>query len=156
MASIEIPEIDVPFVFREQPTAIKGDLRPLWRMCLVVLLIRKCCRGNRTSYARLHVLNWAMLNKEDRKRLLALINDTSEPTDILVRIEPFLNTAVNYAVGEGLIKQENGNRLLLATKGVSLADKLFEMNDVFKLEKEFVAALGNKLTERLVSELFGS
>ncbi len=121
MANIDIPEFNVPFVFRDQPTAIKGDLRPLWRMCLVVLLMRKCCRSNRTSHAKLHVLNWAMLDEDNRAKLLNLTKSASDPTDILVRIEPFLNVAVNYAQGEGLIKQENGNRLVLTTRGVTLA-----------------------------------
>ena len=154
MASIDIPEFNVPFVFRDQPTAIKGDLRPLWRMCLVVLLMKMCCRGNRTSHAKLHVLNWAMLMESNRSKLLNLTEGNSEPTDVLVRIEPFLNVAVNYAQGEGLIKQENGNRLVLTTRGVRLADKLLEMENIFESEKGFMAILGNKLTEKLVSELF--
>lgn len=154
MANVNIPEFNVPFVFRDQPTAIKGDLRPLWRMCLVVLLMRKCCRSNRTSYAKLHVLNWAMLNEANRAKLLRLANGESEPTDVLVRIEPFLNVAVNYALGEGLIEQKNGDRLVLSTRGVTLADKLIEMEEVFESEKQFIAVLGNKLSEKLVTELF--
>ena len=154
MANIDIPEFSMPFVFRDQPTAIKGDLRPLWRMCLVVLLMRKCCRGNRTSHAKLHVLNWAMLNETNRTNLLKLTSGESKPTDILVRIEPFLNVAVNYALGEGLIEQKNGDRLVLSTRGVTLADKLIGMEDVFESEKQFIALLGNKLSEKLVTELF--
>ena len=154
MSSISIPELDVPFVFRDRPVAVKGDLRPLWRMSLVVMLIRKCCRGSKTSYARLHVLNWALLSKSNRNALLRLTKNGTDPTEILVRVEPFLNTAVNYAIGEELIRQEKGNRLVLTTKGVSVADTLFENEDVFQIEKDFITELGNKLTESLVKELF--
>jgi hypothetical protein len=61
---------------------------------------------------------------------------------------------VNYAIGEELIRQEKGNRLVLTTKGVSVADTLFENEDVFQIEKDFITELGNKLTESLVKELF--
>lgn len=154
MSSISIPELEVPFVFRDRPVAVKGDLRPLWRMSIVVMLIRKCCRSNRTSYARLHVLNWALLSKPNRNALLSLMNKETDPSELLVRVEPFLNTAVNYAIGEELVRQEKGNRLVLTTKGVTVADTLYETEDVFKVEKDFISELGTKLTESLVKELF--
>lgn len=154
MSLISIPELEVPFVFRKRPVAIKGDLRPLWRISLVVMLMRKCCRQNRTSFARLHVLNWALLADANRNALLSVVNNETDPTGVLVRVEPFLNTAVNYAIGEELIRQENGNRLVLAPRGVSVADKLFQTEGVFETEKEFMNELGGKLTEGLVNDLF--
>ena len=154
MSSISIPELEVPFVFHDRPVAVKGDLRPLWRMSLVTMLIRRCCNRNTTSFARLHVLNWALLSQANRDALLSLVNNEASSTEVLVRVEPFLNTAVNYAIGEELISQKKGDRLVLLTKGVSVADKLFETEGIFQIEKEFISALGKKLTEQFVKELF--
>ncbi|HMP71320.1 MAG TPA: hypothetical protein PKA76_18370 [Pirellulaceae bacterium] len=154
MEDISIPELNVPFVFRDRPAAVKGDLRPLWRMSLIVMLLRKCCRQNRTSFARLHVLNWALIFKNNQLTLLDLVKNKTQPTEVLVRIEPFLNTAVNYCIGEGLLSQEKGDRLVLTSQGVNLADRLIEREDIFEEERRFMIELGNSLTEGVVNELF--
>ncbi|MCP4675919.1 MAG: hypothetical protein GY854_10520 [Deltaproteobacteria bacterium] len=154
MADIEIPELDVPFVFNRRATAVPGDLRPLWRMNLVLLLLRKCCRGGKSSFARLHVLSWASLSPENRSLLVRVLDEEEMVESLVVRVEPSLNRAVDFAIGEGLVRRVSGDRYELTPTGVARADALFEAEECLNEEKAFVEQIGRRVTEGLVNELF--
>ena len=105
MGSITIPELDTPFVFREQPEAIPGDLRPLWRIGLVLLMLHLASRGKKSSFGRLHVLNWALRSERGQEALIGILNRKPFPGTVIVRIEPSLNRAVDFAHGERLVER---------------------------------------------------
>src|SRR5689334_6792274 len=129
MAELFIPELDSPFVFRRRAVPVPGDLRPLWRINLILLLLRKCCRGGRSSFARLHVLSWASLSFENRTLLVRALDGEETVESIIVRVEPSLNRAVDFAVGEGFIRRVNGDRYELTPTGVARADALSNVDD---------------------------
>lgn len=108
MPRIEIPELDAAFVFRRRPVAIPGDLRPSWRIGLLVQLLRRCCRGGRSTLARLHVLSWGIRTKESRRQLQDALNGHAAPDCLIVRLEPFLNRAVDLAIGEDVTVHGEG------------------------------------------------
>lgn len=154
MAAATIPEFTVPFTFQRRPTSIPADLRPGWRIGVVLLLLRKCCRNNRTSFGRLHVLNWGIRSKATRLALTRTANGNSPLDALIVRVEPSLNRAVDFAIGEGLVERLSKSRLQLTATGIVLADEIDRQEDLFATEKQFVAAIGKNITESLVSDIF--
>lgn len=154
MSEFDLSFLDAPVIFRKRPVSVPADLRPLWRIYILLLFLRKCCRQNRSSFARLHVLSWAVLLPENRESLLAVVNDEQSPDSIIIRVEPSLNRAVDYAIGAGLIRRENGNRFMLTPTGITAADQIEEQDDCLTEEKAFMDKLGKKITETLVDELF--
>lgn len=152
---IEIPELKTEFLFRRQPVAIPGDLRPGWRIGLLVLLLNNCCRSGRTSLARLHVLSWGIRTKENRRALQAAIEGALSPDSLVVRVEPFLNRAVDFAIGEGLVRRSGGNKIELAPNGRELAEELGKIETAYVVEKKFIAAIHQGVTEKLVNHMFG-
>ena len=70
---VSVPELDAEFIFRRRPLALPGDLRPRWRIGLLALLLNNCCRQQRSSLTRLHVLNWAVRSEANHENLTALI-----------------------------------------------------------------------------------
>jgi len=156
MADLEIPELDAPFVFNRRATAVPGDLRPLWRINLVLLLLRKCCRGGRSSFARLHVLSWASLSPENRNLLVRVLDEEETVESLVVRVEPSLNRAVDFAIGEGFVRRVTGNRYELTPAGVARANALVDAEDCLDGEKAFVEQVGRRVTESLVNDLFAN
>lgn len=149
-----IPELDTPFVFNKRPIAIAADLRPVWRIGVTLLLLRICCRQNRSSYGRLHLLSWAVRTEKTRADFLSTIEGTSQPDTLLVRIEPSLNRAVNLAIGEELLKSVTGDRIELAPKGLAMADTMLTYEGLFEVEKAFFTRIRGDVTEELVGRLF--
>lgn len=154
MGSI-IPELETDFVFRRRPLAIPGDLRPTWKIALLVLVLKSCCRGSRTSLARLHVLCWALSAPDSRAALLAAISGQLDPRSLIVRFDPFLERALQYAIGEKLVVHWRGRAVELTPTGKKLAAEVIATEDLFNSEKEFLALIGQDLSEKLVNRMFG-
>lgn len=155
MKNLDIELFGKSVVFRSQPESIPGDFRPLWRICVVILFLRLASIGNKASLSKIHVLNWAIHTKENRENLLKVINEGMRPDLLIVRVEPSLNRAIEFAHGEGLIERRTGNKIQLTARGIHVADQLFERDDLLVEEKKFLNALGkNKLTENMIGTLF--
>ena len=149
-----IPELNIPFVFRERPEAIPGDLRPLWRIGLLLLMLYMASRGGKSSFGRLHVLNWAIRSKEGRDALLRVLEGRLYPGMVVVRIEPSLNRAVDLAHGEGLVKRVRGDRIELTARGQVEAIRILEHKKLYASEREYLNIVAKRVTEKLVTELF--
>jgi hypothetical protein len=149
-----IPELDTPFVFNKRPIAIAPDLRPEWRIGVTLLLLKICCRQNRSSYGRLHLLSWAVRTEKTRADFLRTAEGTSQPDTLLVRIEPSLNRAVNLAIGEELLKSVNGDRIELTTKGGVMAEAMLAHEGLFEVEKSFFRRIRSVVTEDFVGRLY--
>jgi hypothetical protein len=155
LASLDIPELRTPFVFRKRPIAIPADLRPGWRIGLLVLLLKNCCRNRRTSFARLHVLSWGLRTAQSRRQLQAAVEGRLSPDSLIVRFEPFLVQAVDFAIGEGLVRREGGAKIELTALGLKLAEELEGAESTFDVEKRFMAVIRTKVSEDLVNKMFG-
>jgi hypothetical protein len=153
MSDIDIRELNTEFVFRQRPEAIPGDLRPIWRIGLVLLMLYMASRGGKSSFGKLHVLNWALRSQEGRKVLLDILERRLSPGTVIVRIEPSLNRAVDLAHGECLVKR-NKVGIELTSQGQAEAKRILEQKDIYLQEKEFLNAAGKRVTEKLVKELF--
>ncbi len=149
-----IPELNTPFIFKSRPEAIPGDLRPLWRIGILLLMLYLASRGGKSSFKRLHVLNSMIRTSENRETLKKLIAGSKSPDAVVIRIEPYLNRAVDLAHGEGLVNRISGDRISLTPKGEALAMLLQTQSSIFVKEKEFLMAISKSLTERLVDSLF--
>lgn len=161
--------IDRPFTFKQRPTPLACDLRPEWRLYVLVLLVDQC-RSSKASLQQLHVLDWAIRTHETQEAFLEFLNGERAPNQTIVRYDPSLNRAVDFGFGEELLthrEQESSTlipldtqqsdrpyRISLAPKGVQLANLLKENADLLSAEKEFLARIGKKLTQKQVEVLF--
>lgn len=148
-----IDDIDVPFHFTERPTPLAGDLRPAWRVGLILLMLLYS-RGQKATLQKLHLLNSASRSEQTRHAFLRYTQGEARKDEIVPRVEPSLIRAVNLARGEGLIEVEKGKNLMLTTKGVNTASQLNGLEDCMVLEKEFLRAVAKFTTESNVESLF--
>ncbi|MDH1679855.1 hypothetical protein [Comamonas aquatica] len=151
-----IPELDAAFIFRRRPVALPGDLRPTWRIGLLVLLLSQCCRQQRSSLTRMHVLNWAARSEVNHADLTALIAGRLPPDQLIVRFDPACNRAIDFAIGEGLLKRVDGSRIELTESGKALAEEISKDSEVYVTEKKLAGAIKQKVSETLVDNIFGA
>jgi hypothetical protein len=152
---LSIRELDADFIFRRRPVALPGDLRPTWRIGLLMLLLSQCCRQQRSSLTRLHVLSWAVRSKANHQDLIALIDGKLSPDALIVRFEPACSRAIDFAIGERLIKRVDGSRIELTGSGRTFAEEILMNSSVYSTEKKLVSAIGQKASETLVDNIFG-
>jgi len=148
-----LAHIDIPFIFRERRTPLAGDLRPAWRMSLVLLMLLHS-RGKKATLQKLHVLNSACRSAGTRSDFLRYVEGEARKDEIIPRVEPSLNRALNLARGEGLVEVENGKNIKLTASGLELAKKLDAAPDCIKAEKAFLRQVGSFATEGKIENLF--
>jgi hypothetical protein len=99
------------------------------------------------------MINSAIRTSEDREMLIGLIHREVSPDQIIIRVEPSLNRAVDLACGEGLVERISGNRIRLTEQGRTAAEQLDTWENLFKQEKKFLRDISKYLTEEIVQDL---
>lgn len=159
--------LNVPFTFKRRPVPLPGDMRPVWRLHVLVLLLDQCWAGKAT-HQQLHVLNWAIRTEESRAAFLQFVHGHRSPNQVIVRYDPSLNRAVDFACAEGISSHHDENadlidaetsrgggyRVMLTQKGRELLREIRDMDDCLVEEKEFLEAIGRKVNQQLVASLF--
>lgn len=151
---MSIPELDVPFTFNRRAMPVPADLRPEWRIGLVLLMLRRGSRGGKSSYARLHVMNWALQGRAGQAQLRQVLDGVIPPDVLYVRFDPALNRAVDLATGEGLLRHVGGDRLELTGPGEIAADAIVGTDSLLTNEQKSLSEFHGRVTEALVRQLF--
>ena len=146
-------QIDRPFTFTRRPIPIAPDLRPAWKIALLLLILDITSRGGKSSVKRLHVLNWAVRSPAHRASFDQAHDNDSPLFGFRFRFDPILSRAIDLADGEGLVEWVNGNRIQLTPDGRHLAKAIQADKDAMTDERQFLAGLGKRLTEGRVADM---
>ncbi len=144
------------FRFTPRPVALPPDLRPLWRLSLLVLLFHRASRQGRASLKKLHVLNWALRQPESRATLLDVLRGRARPDRAIVRFDPALNRALDLAKGEKLVEQIAGDKFQITAKGRQLAEEVLKDPECMKTEKWFLDEVSSEITEARINRLLAA
>lgn len=157
--------LDARVTFRVRPIPVPCTLRPVFRIAVLSLLMSHC-HGDQATLLQLHVLNWAIRNTENRRRFLAYLAGEIRPDDVVVRFDPTLSRAVDFALAEGLLSIPDRDPsqsdvpqrmpVMLTAKGKDFVATLNgkDFSDVLVTEKTFLRSLGRKLTQTQIDSLF--
>lgn len=153
--------LDFPFqaidqlTFEVRPRPLPANLRPVYRIALIVLVLKLNCRGNTASLIRLQFFNWVLKNPHLRRDIEQLLEKQTVFTVNLIHMDPMVNLALKYAYAEGLISVTNNSKYKLTTKGVEFAQKVADASgDILRSDRDLLARLGQRISEiRLKREL---
>jgi hypothetical protein len=137
------------FTFRRRPTSVPPDIRPEWRIPLLLLMVRRC-RGQVATREQLHVLNSAVLSAGSRRALLAALDGRLAPRSPALQFEPAFDRAIDRGVGLGLLVANPGGRLELTVLGRSVADAVDAEESLFTSERELLASLPRSLSQSTI------
>ena len=124
--------------------------RPMYKICQILLVLKLCSIGRKSTLIRLHLFNWA-LKDEIRIRILISSAETKELSFGVWGIDPTLNMALNYATAEGLIKKVNTGYELVE-KGSEFLSK-FKIIELFEDESKTLKKIGKKITEKMIKDV---
>jgi hypothetical protein len=149
--------LDAPFRFIRRESALPADLRPLRRVCQLVLIIDRCW-ASRATLEQLHVLDWACRTPQSRETFRESLATGRGPEVPCVRFDPSLNRAVDWGVGFGVLSTTSSRttlqtntladyRVWLTAEGNRLLARLHEMYDCFTEEKQLLSCISGKITQ---------
>ena len=136
-------------LFSRKKSAVIPELRPMYKIGKILLILKLCCSGGKASLLKLHLFNWAML---DKKRMKAL-QLSAEKKEMLIGvwgIDPSLNMALSYAVSEGLVAKTSNGSYQLTEKAEKFitGSELLKLFDTDTVELKLIA---KKISETMIT-----
>ena len=136
--------------FERKVMPVIPEHRPMYKISQILLILKICSIGGKSSLIRLHLFNWA-LKDEKRTRTLISSAEAKELSFGVWGIDPALNMALNYAAADGLIKKSNIGYELV-DKGSNFLAKV-KLIDLFEDETKVLSSIGKKITETMVKDV---
>lgn len=140
-------------VISDKPYAIPIEMRPLWRICLIVISIAAVSGEKKyLDIKKVNILVWMLIRKARWAEYENFLY--GQAVDIpLVSIDTATYKAVEFSLAKEFIVLDSG-RLYITEK----SDELYALltgNEIMIDEIGFLVTNGKKLTDRKVKELTG-
>lgn len=146
--------IDFPFeaidtlTFNPKPNPLSASLRPIYRIALIVLVLKTNCRSNTASMIKLQFFNWLLKSSSLQESIEERLAHQNVFTLELIHIDPMVNLALNYAFADNLISITANSKYKLTDKGLEFADRIIrDEQSVLAGERELLIRIGQKVSE---------
>lgn len=73
--------------------------------------------------------------------------------ELIVRFDPALNRALEYALADELVIQQGNGTYKLSVRGKELAEKISEDKEILCSEKIILSEISSKLSEEKIKEI---
>jgi len=140
--------------FSQRPIPIPAEYRPMYKIGLLVLILKLCCRGDRSNLLKLHLFSWALTSEKNMQKLRDYINSNFQTEMSVWGIEPALNRGLQLAVADGICEIIDGKSYKLTEKGLKFYEIINEDIDLFSIEKSFLSFIGkSKITDTRINAM---
>lgn len=139
------------FTISDRAQPVPGDLRINWGVALILMVLASS-RGQRCSLQKLHFLAHLSRTNQTRSETLEVLDRTRDPSALSVRIEPWVNRALAFAIAQGNATMKDGKAAALTDQGRAILDELSAMT-VLAEERAFLAKIGPRATEKVVDSI---
>ncbi len=140
-------------VINLRPYPVPIEMRPLWRICLILNSIFVVSGDKRYLDAKkLNILVWMLIRKARWREYEDFLCGNSRVLP-LVSVDTATYKAVEFSIAKGFIKLGEG-RVYLTEEGVRLRTLLMD-NEIMSSEVAFLSEVGRKLTNEKVKKLTG-
>lgn len=137
--------------FNRQPAPVLAELRPLYKMAQVVLVLHLASRGGKSGLPRLHLFNWSLKNA-GRVEALSQAARLKRLSMVTWGFDPALAMALRYLCAEGLLFDE-GVKVCLTDSGTQFAKALLEDKSLLVQQKNDLTQIGRGITETMVDAI---
>ena len=141
--------------FINRPIPVPYNYRIVYKISKIILIIGETCKRGGCSTIKLHIVSNAISSNKALKELEKFLEDNTNIVSI-VRFDPALTRAVNYALGEQIIDIQANGKLKLNEKGKKLYEEIMNDNSIMIMEKDSLKNISNKLTEEKINEIIVS
>ncbi|ENN8408612.1 hypothetical protein [Serratia marcescens] len=145
-----LDETPKKMTFRSNGSPIEPELRPIWRIAIITLILKNLCRGSKSNLRKIQVIYSIVASKDKREEFTKRKLDSNYS----IRFDPLVDRAVALAIGEGILKIDESKSISLTNKGNEFYKKISNTDELLNDEKEFMAALKKSdFTEENINKL---
>ncbi len=140
--------------FTQRPIPIPADYRPMYKIALLVLILRLCCRAETSTLLKLHLFSWAIASDKNSKKVLDFVKSNFQTDFSIWGIEPALNRALQFAIADNICEVVNGKTYKLTEKGFKFYELINGDKELFDKEKIFLNFIGkSKITDSRINSM---
>ena len=140
-------------IFDLKASAVPYNYRISYRVSLICLIIGKCCGKKGCSAIKLQMINTASGSHKAKEELMSLIENSFIVETTIIRFDPAISRAINFALADQLIYRQANGLYRLKDKGKSLVDAIYKDETIMKVEKSLFSELSNRLTEDIIGRI---
>lgn len=153
--------VDFPFqaieklTFSPRPQPLSASLRPVYRIALIVLVLKINCRYGTASLLKLQFFNWVLKSSSLQEFVDERLTREAIFTLNLIHLDPMVNLALKYAFADKLISVTDSFKYELTAKGDRFADRILrDDQSALSKERDLLIRIGQRVSEvRLRKEL---
>lgn len=134
--------------FSKRAMPVLPEVRPIYKVSQLVLILSTCSRSNKSSLMRLHLLNWLIA---DSSRVDVCFSSKIPKFPEVWGVDPMLNIAIQLAISEGLI-EKNSSGFELTVYGIVFAKAISAEKELGE-ELSVYEKIGKQITEKKITEL---
>lgn len=139
-------------IFDAKPDAVPYNYRISYKVSIICLLIYKCCGRRGCSLIKMHIIAAALADNRFYNKLMKFLNSYLH-YEFIVRFDPALNRALEYALSDELIVQQGNGTYKLSIKGKELAKMIADNEEILRNEKNILDEISLNLTEERIKEI---
>lgn len=148
--------IENDIIFDAKVDAVPFNYRISYKVSLVILIIGKCCGRKGCSAIKLQMISSASATFKKRNELLESVQLSYLAESTLVRFDPAISRAINFALADELIYRQANGLFRLTTIGKKLLTFIYNDKELMVVEKNFFSDLSNQLTEEMIENFSGN
>jgi hypothetical protein len=142
-------------IFDAKPDAVPYNYRISYKIAQLCLIMSINCGKGGCSLYKLHMISVGMCTKREMEQLLAFTEGRLANYTV-VRFDPAVNRAINYAIADNLVYQQINGLFRLTDKGRNYAKQIYKIEDLLVNEKGFLNKLAGSLSEEMIKTLMSS
>ncbi|XNS81072.1 hypothetical protein AB6D09_017825 [Vibrio cyclitrophicus] len=130
------PENGLKFTHRGTP--LDPELRPLWRISLLILILSKLCSGGKANSKKIQALYSLVSSEKKRNAYPQSDKDEHSNKSINIRFDPLVDRAVDIGVGYGFFELDDSKRICLTQKGKNFGKEIQADSNLFIIENNYM------------------
>ena len=147
-----IPDGIKDIEFTKRPDPVPYNYRISYKVAQICLILDLAVKKGGCSFQMIQIVATALTSDFDMVQLKLFI-DGKMPDYSIIKYDPAVNYALQYALAERLITHQNNGKLKLTESGKHFFFFFMEDNTLLIEEKKSLTALCGKITENALQDL---
>lgn len=140
-------------IFNAKADAVPYNYRITYRVALICMIIGKCCGKKGCSAIKLQIISASTESQMAQDELFKLVDLKTVSETTLIRFDPAVTRAINFALYDKLIFRQSNGLYRLSDKGKKLLDAIYGDNELMQQEKSLFSRLKNRLHEDVIERI---
>lgn len=129
---------------KNRPSPVPYNYRITYKISQILLIIYTTTGKRACSLLSIHILSVALSSLEEQRKLINYLKE-QESGNFLIRFDPAVDRAINFAIAEKLLFKQKNGKLKLIKLGLEFIEDIKKNNDLFIFEKDFLNEVGIKV-----------